>query len=114
MRPDAASVRELKPNLGKMKELEGLIVAVTASSDQEGTDCISRVFAPKLNIPEDPVTGSTHCMITPCWCQKLGKDSLTCFQASERTGILYTSLNGDRVTVAGNAVLYSSGSILEN
>ena len=111
--PDAASVRELKPNLGKMKELEGLIVAVTASSDQEGTDCISRVFAPKLNIPEDPVTGSTHCMIAPYWCRRLGRSSLVCVQASERSGILYTSLCENRVKIAGKAVLFSEGTILE-
>ena len=112
--PTADDVRNLRPDTDKLMNLPGLITAVTAPSDDEKYDCVSRVFAPKLAIPEDPVTGSTHCMITPCWCQKLGKDSLTCFQASERTGILYTSLNGDRVTVAGNAVLYSSGSILEN
>ena len=68
--PDAASVRNLKPNLNKIKNLEGLLVAVTAPADQEGFDCISRIFAPKLGIPEDPVTGSTHCMITPYWCHR--------------------------------------------
>ncbi len=111
--PDAASVRNLKPNWNKIKELEGLIMAVTAPADQEGYDCVSRVFAPKLNIPEDPVTGSTHCMITPYWCGRLGKRELVCFQASERSGILYTRLSGDRVKVAGKAVLFSEGTILE-
>ena len=110
--PDAASVKELHPDQEKMKQLDGLLTAVTARSDHEGYDCVSRVFAPKLNIPEDPVTGSTHCMITPYWCSRLGKKELVCFQASERTGILYTSLQGDRVKVAGKAVLYSEGVIL--
>ena len=112
--PDAASVKELHPDQEKMKQLNGLLLAVTARSDQEGYDCVSRIFAPKLNIPEDPVTGSTHCMITPYWCGRLGKKELICFQASERTGILYTSIQGDRVKVAGKAVLYSKGIILED
>lgn len=71
------------------------------------------MFAPKLGVSEDPVTGSAHCMIAPYWCGRLGKTELVCFQASERSGILYTSFSGDRVTVAGKAVLYSSGTILE-
>lgn len=112
--PEAASVRNLKPNLNKIKNLEGLLVAVTAPADQEGFDCISRIFAPKLGISEDPVTGSTHCMITPYWCHRLRKQELICFQASERSGILSTKLCGDRVKVAGQAVLFSKGTILED
>ena len=112
--PDAASVRELQPDQSKMKDLEGLLVAVTASADQNDYDCVSRIFAPKMNVPEDPVTGSTHCMITPYWCNRLGKDELVCYQASERSGVLYTSLCGDRVIVAGKAVLFSKGTILED
>ncbi len=110
---DAASVRSLSPNQEKLLTLDGLLTAVTAPSDKKEFDCVSRVFVPKLAIPEDPVTGSAHCMITPYWCGRLGKDCLTCFQASSRTGILYTGLRGNRVTVAGNAVLYSQGKILE-
>ena len=111
--PDAASVRELQPDQSKMKDLEGLLVAVTAPSDQDEHDCVSRVFAPKLNVPEDPVTGSAHCMITPYWCSRLGKNELVCYQASERSGVLYTSLCEDRVKVAGKGVLFSKGTILE-
>lgn len=110
--PDAASVRELQPDQSKMKDLEGLLVAVTASADQY--DCVSRIFAPKLDVSEDPVTGSTHCMITPYWCNKLHKRELVCYQASERSGVLYTILCGDRVKIAGKAVLFSEGSILES
>lgn len=110
--PDAASVKELQPDQSKMKDLAGLLVAVTAPSDQDEYDCVSRVFAPKLNIPEDPVTGSAHCMIAPYWCTRLGKNELVCYQASERSGILYTSLCEDRVKVAGKAVLFSKGTIL--
>lgn len=63
--PDAASVEGLDPDQDKMKDLPGLLVAVTAPADRDGYDCVSRVFTPKLSMPEDPVTGSTHCMITP-------------------------------------------------
>ena len=111
--PDAASVRGLKPDQEKIRKLDGLTTAVTAPSDDEKYDCVSRVYVPKLEIPEDPVTGSTHCMITPYWCGRLGKKDIACFQASERTGILYTGLAGDRVRVAGKAVIYSRGKILE-
>lgn len=112
--PDTASVKELQPDQRKMKDLEGLLVAVTAPADQDDYDCVSRIFAPKLDVPEDPVTGSTHCMITPYWCSRLGKNRLVCYQASERSGILYTSLHGDRVKVAGKAVLFSKGTVLES
>ena len=111
--PDAASVRDLQPDQDKLKELDGLLVAVTAASDDDRYDCVSRIFAPKLSIAEDPVTGSAHCMITPYWCGRLCKDELTCYQASSRTGILYTGVKGDRVKVAGKAVLYSEGEILK-
>ena len=111
---EASQVVNLKPDQEKLKELSGLTVAVSAPADGELYDCISRVFVPKLSIPEDPVTGSTHCMITPYWCRRLGKDELVCLQASERSGILYTSLCKDRVKVSGKAVLYSVGDILEH
>lgn len=107
---DADTVAHLKPDLNRVKDLDGLLLAVTARGTEY--DCVSRVFAPKLGIEEDPVTGSAHCMITPYWCGKLGKDHLNCYQASERGGKLFTALAGDRVTVAGQAVLYSAGDIL--
>ena len=107
---DEEQVRNLQPDQEKMKTLEGMLVAVTARG--RDYDCVSRIFVPKLGIPEDPVTGSTHCMITPYWCDKLGKNRLTCFQASERSGILYTALENDRVKVAGQAVLYAVAEIL--
>ena len=112
--PDAAAVEALKPDQEKLKALEGTLVVVTSPASEAGVDCVSRIFAPKLCIPEDPVTGSTHCMITPYWCGRLGKDALVCRQASARGGTLYTRLVGNRVRVAGSAVLYSKGVILEN
>ena len=111
--PDAESVRKLNPDQAKLKELDGMAMAVTAHSDTDEYDCVSRVFVPGMGIPEDPVTGSTHCMITPYWCGRLDKCEIVCYQASDRGGVLYTKLCGDRVKVAGNAVLYSQGVILE-
>ena len=111
--PDADSVRNLQPDQDKLKEIDGLLVAVTAPSDDDRYDCVSRIFAPKLSIAEDPVTGSAHCMITPYWCKRLGKEELVCYQASDREGVLYARQNADRVRVAGKAVLYSEGKILE-
>lgn len=107
---DENTVINLKADQKKMEQLDGLLVGVTA----RGTayDCVSRIFAPKMGVEEDPVTGSTHCMITPYWCEKLGKDHLVCYQASERSGELYTGISGDRVTIAGKAVLFSIGEIL--
>lgn len=107
---DEKTVMNLKPDLKKMTELDGLLAAVTAKGSDY--DCVSRVFGPKIAVAEDPVTGSTHCMITPYWCERLGKDHLICYQASERGGILYTGISEKRVTVAGKAVLYSAGEIL--
>jgi len=112
--PDGDKVKTLNPDQEKMKGLDGLLVIVTAPSSDAGYDCVSRVFAPKLTIKEDPVTGSSHCMIAPYWCDRLGKDELVCYQASERSGVLYISRKGDRIKVAGKAVLYSEGEILKS
>ena len=105
--PDEQAVKKIQPDQNKMKELDGLLVIVTAPSDKETFDSVSRVFAPKLDVTEDPVTGSAHCMIAPYWGSRLSKDALVCLQASEREGILYTSVRGERVTVAGKAALFA-------
>ena len=104
------AVKNLKPDLSKLGQLEGLIQAVTAKGSDY--DCVSRVFAPQVGINEDPVTGSTHCLIAPYWAEKLGKNKLTAFQASKRTGILYCEVIGDRVKISGKAALYSISEIL--
>lgn len=103
-------VFNLKPDFSAMKALDGLCIAVTAKGSEY--DCVSRVFAPELNVPEDPVTGSTHCMIAPYWAERLGKSSVTAFQASERTGILFAEICGERVKMSGRAVLYGISEIL--
>lgn len=110
---NAEQVRNLKPIQEKLKEVDGLCIAVTAPSDTTEYDSVSRVFCPELGLMEDPVTGSTHCMIAPYWCDRLGKEKLVCYQASERTGVLYAERKGERIILSGKAVLYSEGSILE-
>lgn len=105
------AVRNFQPNLEKLQKLEGLIQAVTAKSSDENFDCVSRIFAPKIKINEDPVTGSTHCMIAPYWAEKLQKDFLKCYQASERGGILNCKVSGNRVKISGNAVLFATSEL---
>ncbi len=98
-------IQEMTPNQELLKNLDGLAVAITAKGKEY--DCVSRVFAPKLNIKEDAVTGSTHCMIAPFWANQLKKNQITAFQASERTGVLYCEVIGNRVKIIGKAVLFS-------
>ena len=70
-------------------------------------DCVSRSFAPKLSVPEDPVCGSGHCHIIPIMAKKLGKEKLLAYQASKRGGELQCRLDGDKISLAGYAALYS-------
>ncbi len=102
-------VRNVNINLDKTKDLDGLLLHITA----KGThfDCISRSFAPKLDVPEDPVCGSGHCHIIPLWAKKLNKNTLTAYQASQRGGTLYCDFQGDRVQLSGRAALYSIAEI---
>ena len=72
---------------------------------------ISRSFAPKCGVDEDPVCGSGHCHIVPYWAEKLGKDEITAYQASLHGGTLYCSMGGERVKLAGKAALYAESTI---
>ena len=101
----AEAVEKLAPDFDKLQNLEGLIQAVTAAD--KNFDCVSRVFAPKIKIAEDPVTGSTHCMIAPYWSERLGKKNIIARQASERGGILQCEVLGERVKISGSAVLFA-------
>lgn len=103
-------VVRLRPNLAVMEELEGAVCCVTAKGSR--FDCVSRCFAPRCAVPEDPVTGSTHCMIVPYWAARTGKTELTARQASPRGGTLYCRLEGDRVKLAGKAVLYARSELM--
>jgi len=107
---DEQAVHSLRPDLEKIKQLDGLLVHVTARGRE--TDCVSRSFAPKLSVAEDPVCGSGHCHIVPYWADRLGRDELVAFQASSRGGTLYCRREGSRVFLAGKAALYSIDELL--
>ena len=103
-------VRDLQPDMDLISKLDGACVAVTAKG--RDYDCVSRVFAPRYGMNEDPVTGSTHCMIAPYWSRRLNKPDIIAFQASSRTGILYCECVGDKVIISGKAVLFSINDIV--
>ena len=102
---DAEQVRAYVPDAEKIKTLDGLLLHITAPG--EGEDCVSRSFAPKLNVLEDPVCGSGHCHIIPYWADTLGKNELVAYQASKRGGTLYCRREGGKIFMAGKAILYS-------
>ena len=102
---DEETVRKMKPDFEKVGQLDGLGIAVTAPGANR--DCVSRFFAPKLKIDEDPVTGSVHCMIAPYWASRLGKTAIDAYQASARGGEMTCELQGDRVVILGKAALFS-------
>lgn len=89
----------------KAIKLDGLLLHLTAKGKKY--DCVTRSFAPKLNVAEDPVCGSGHCHVAPLWSEKLQKNELIARQASKRGGTLYCTVSGNRVQLSGKAVLYS-------
>lgn len=99
------TVKNLTPDMEKLLNLDGLLLQVTAPG--KTTDSVSRSFAPKLKVTEDPVCGSGHCHIVPYWAEKLGKKNIVAYQASRRGGTLYCRMSGDRVFMAGKAALFS-------
>lgn len=107
---DEATVRALTPDMVALSKLDRFAVCVTAPG-RDGVDFVSRLFAPAQGIPEDPVTGSTHCMLIPYWAEKLGKTVLSARQVSARGGDLACELVGDRVKIGGKGVLYLEGVI---
>lgn len=102
---DEKTVRNLQPDMNKLLNLDGLLLQVTAPG--KNTDAVSRSFAPKLNVTEDPVCGSGHCHIVPYWAKRLNKSSIVAYQASKRGGTLYCKMAGDKVFLAGKAALFS-------
>ena len=104
-----AAVKEIKPNMMLLSELDFRGVCITAPGDT--TDFVSRFFAPKLGVPEDPVTGSAHCALTPYWSAILQKTDLWARQVSLRGGEIFCQLKGERVWLCDNAVTYMKGQI---
>lgn len=107
--PNEEAVLNCEPDYTLMKELDTIGVIVTAKGHE--ADVVSRCFYPGAGIPEDPVTGSAHCNIVAYWSDKLNKKKLFCKQLSQRGGDLQCELNGDRVLMSGNCVLYLQGEI---
>ncbi len=104
-----AEVRSLSPDIGRVAALDAFAVIATAPGDE--VDFVSRFFAPKAGVPEDPATGSSHCTLTPYWADRLGKNDLHALQLSRRGGEFFCRYLGDRVHIAGHAVTYLEGTI---
>jgi len=102
-------IRALRPDFAKFHELDFHGVVVTAPGRE--VDFVSRYFAPKVGINEDPVTGSTHCQLTPYWATQLGRTTLKAKQLSARGGSLTCTLQGEQVVLIGNAVHYMTAEI---
>lgn len=125
---DAASVEALAPDHAAIAALpdtetapDGSCVIATARGPARtiatapgagGIDVVSRYFAAKVGIAEDPVTGAAHTQLVPFWAPRLGRTRLACRQASKRGGLLDCTLDGERVRMGGRAVLYARGEIL--
>ena len=97
MCPDAALMEQLKP------------YAVSVSAPGKQSDIVSRFFAPAFGLPEDPVTGSAHSILTPYWTKRLGKSQLHARQLSQRGGELWCEMAAERVILRGKAVLTMKG-----
>jgi PhzF family phenazine biosynthesis protein len=104
-----SAVRKARPDFGALERIPCRGVIITARGEQ--CDFVSRFFAPRVGVPEDPVTGSAHCVLTPYWSAVLGKNALHAYQISKRGGELFCVQAGERVSISGKAVLYLEGTI---
>lgn len=102
-------VRNVTPNQDIIRKLDGLLLHITAKGNIY--DCVTRTFAPKCNVAEDPVCGRGHCHIIPLWSEKLKKEKLTAYQASARGGVLHCRYAGERTLLSGKAALFSKAEI---
>jgi len=107
--PTERAVRAVRPDFTALRETDCRGVIVTAPG--ENCDIVSRFFAPRVGIAEDPVTGSAHCVLVPYWAQRLGRRQLHARQVSARGGELFCEDRGARVSIAGQAALYLEGDI---
>ena len=107
-----ATVRRLAPDIRGLGAMPVRGIIVTACSQTEGFDFVSRFFAPRAGVDEDPVTGSAHCCLGPYWRRRLGRDTFTAWQASARGGMVKVAVAGDRVLLSGQAVTVLRGELL--
>ena len=106
---DEAIVRNLQPDIPALLRTPYRGTIVTAKG--KSCDFVSRFFAPRVGVAEDPVTGSAHCVLTPYWSRRLGRKKLHAQQVSRRGGELFCEDRGARVGIVGRAVLYLEGEI---
>ncbi len=106
---DEGTVRGLRPDMARVAALDGWKVIATAPGDS--CDFVSRCFVPRAGIPEDPVTGSAHTVLTPYWSQRLGRTELHALQVSQRGGALFCTDRGERVGIAGRATIRQRGHV---
>jgi PhzF family phenazine biosynthesis protein len=99
----------MEPDMTRLKKVDKRGIIVTAKGNE--ADFVSRFFAPKYGIAEDPVTGSAHCALVPFCAKKLGKKELLAHQVSKRGGELFCKDQGERVVISGRAVAYMQGVI---
>jgi len=104
-------VRNMKPNLSLLAQVTARGVMVTSRASSPGYDFVSRYFAPRVGVNEDPVTGSAHCCLAPYWSKHLHKNEMVAYQASARGGVLYVRISGDRVKIGGQAVTVMRGEL---
>jgi PhzF family phenazine biosynthesis protein len=108
--PSEKAVRTLLPNHALLATIDARGVIVTSTAISERFDFVSRFFAPRVGIPEDPVTGSAHCALGPYWAERLNRDSLVGYQVSERGGTVRVTVDGsDRIRLGGQAVTVMRG-----
>lgn len=108
----AETVESLRPDFNALQRLDTRGVMVTARCQTAEADFISRFFAPRCGINEDPVTGSAHCCLAPYWGHQLGKTFMVGYQASDRGGYVHCEVIGDRVRLTGNAITVLAGTLL--
>jgi PhzF family phenazine biosynthesis protein len=106
------TLRNMQPDMTLLAKVQVRGVIVTSRASTAGFDFVSRFFAPRVGVNEDPVTGSAHCCLTPYWSKRLVKNELVAYQASARGGVLRVRLAGDRVKIAGQSVSTLRGELL--
>ena len=106
---DERQVRALAPDFARLRQVEARGIIATAPGDD--VDFVSRFYAPRVGVPEDPVTGSAHCTLIPYWSERLGRATLRARQVSARGGELWCEDRGERVEIAGHAVKFLEGVI---
>ena len=105
-------VRALVPDFGRLQHVNARGVVVTSPATDSDYDFVSRFFAPRVGVDEDPVTGSAHCALAPWWSARFGRAELSAYQASARGGEIGVRTDGDRVALIGRAVTVMVGELL--